>query len=225
MARISTYDLDTNVTKRDKVIGTDSTGLVTKNFELLDIAKVANKEITIAGQLVYQFKENTNNGALTNLTDGALYSSVTRIRLSGVDFPGHNVQDFLQEYNGKRIIIVDIDDKNKYGIFDVTAISEDEDNLGHYFLDLDFQSGNGTLTLDNNFLVAIYVKESADAFYTHAQGQASSTWEIEHNLNKFPSVTVVLSTGQKGYADVSYTDENNLTITFAGDETGKAYLN
>ena len=52
MARISTYALDTNVTKNDKVIGTDSAGSVTKNFRLTDIAGITNQEITVAGQLV-----------------------------------------------------------------------------------------------------------------------------------------------------------------------------
>ena len=36
---------------------------------------------------------------------------------------------------------------------------------------------------------------------------------------------MVLSTGQKGYGDVIYIDENNLTITFASAESGKAYIN
>lgn len=38
MARISTYQRDTVVTKNDKVIGTDSSGSITKNFKLEDIA-------------------------------------------------------------------------------------------------------------------------------------------------------------------------------------------
>ena len=57
MARISTYVLDTNVTKDDKVIGTDSAGSITKNFRLTDVAGIANQEITVAGQLVYQFRQ------------------------------------------------------------------------------------------------------------------------------------------------------------------------
>jgi hypothetical protein len=44
-------------------------------------------------------------------------------------------------------------------------------------------------------------------------------------MNKFPAATIVLSTGQKGYGDVTYVDNNNLTISFAGDESGKVYLN
>jgi hypothetical protein len=37
MARISTYQKDLTVSKFDKVIGTDSSGSVTKNFTLEDI--------------------------------------------------------------------------------------------------------------------------------------------------------------------------------------------
>ena len=66
MARISTYALDTNVTKNDKVIGTDSAGLVTKNFSLTDISAIANQEITVAGQLTYQFKTSISEGSLTD---------------------------------------------------------------------------------------------------------------------------------------------------------------
>jgi hypothetical protein len=35
---------------------------------------------------------------------------------------------------------------------------------------------------------------------------------------------MVLSTGQQGFGDVTFIDENNLT-TFAGAESGKAYIN
>jgi len=54
---------------------------------------------------------------------------------------------------------------------------------------------------------------------------ASVTWTVQHNLDKFPSCTMVLSTGQQGYGDVNFIDENNLTITFSGAVSGKAYIN
>jgi hypothetical protein len=57
------------------------------------------------------------------------------------------------------------------------------------------------------------------------QAVASATWTVQHNLNKFPSCTMVLGTGQQGYGDVTFIDENNLTITFASAESGKAYIN
>ena len=69
------------------------------------------------------------------------------------------------------------------------------------------------------------VAASNDKFYSESIDNAINPWSINHNLNKFPSVTVVLSSGQKGYGDVTYVDNNNLTITFAGDESGKVYIN
>jgi len=57
------------------------------------------------------------------------------------------------------------------------------------------------------------------------QAVASATWTVQHNLNKFPSCTMVLGTGQQGYGDVTFIDENNLTITFSGAVSGKAYIN
>lgn len=222
MARISTYALDTNVTKNDKVIGTDSAGSVTKNFRLTDVAGIANQEITVAGQLVYQFKQNITEGSLTDLSDGTAFSNVSGFRLSEVDIPGHNVENFLQEYEKKRIIVVDIDDKNKYGIYDVEDIIEDTNNPNYYFFTLNYHNGNGSLTLDNYFIVAMY---SQDATYRHSQSSASTQWTVNHNLNKFPSVTVTLSTGQQGIADINYTDKNNLTINFSAAKSGYAYLN
>ena len=85
---------------------------------------------------------------------------------------------------------------------------------------------SATGTPDNTkFLRGDNVWARANETYTFVQAGASATWTVQHNLDKFPSVTMVLSTGQKGYGDVVYIDENNLTITFASAESGKAYMN
>jgi len=85
---------------------------------------------------------------------------------------------------------------------------------------------SATGTPDNTkFLRGDNVWARANETYTFVQATASATWTVQHNLDKFPSVTMVLSTGQKGYGDIVYIDENNLTITFASAESGKAYMN
>jgi hypothetical protein len=61
--------------------------------------------------------------------------------------------------------------------------------------------------------------------YIHNQQQSTSSWEIEHNLNRFPSVEVVDSAGSVVIGNIIYVDENNITITFSAPFTGKAYLN
>ena len=85
---------------------------------------------------------------------------------------------------------------------------------------------SATGTPDNTtFLRGDNVWARANETYTFVQASASATWTVQHNLDKFHSVTMALSTGQKGYGDIVYIDENNLTITFASAESGKAYMN
>ena len=64
-----------------------------------------------------------------------------------------------------------------------------------------------------------------DPSYTFEQMTAESVWTIVHNLNRFPSVTVVDSAGSVAVGDVQYTTVNSLTITFSAAFSGKAYLN
>ena len=66
---------------------------------------------------------------------------------------------------------------------------------------------------------------SGQTTYVHTQSVTSSTWDIEHNLERFPSVEVVDSAGSVVVGGIQYVDENNITITFSAPFTGKAYLN
>lgn len=66
---------------------------------------------------------------------------------------------------------------------------------------------------------------NADKTFVFEQGIASDTWEITHNLNKYPSVTVVDSAGNEVIAEVVYTDTNNCVVTMTAAFKGKAYLN
>tara|TARA_R110002020_G_scaffold205751_2_gene410423 strand:- start:1813 stop:2163 length:351 start_codon:yes stop_codon:yes gene_type:complete len=67
-----------------------------------------------------------------------------------------------------------------------------------------------------------------DQTYTHNQssyGGASTSWTITHNLNKFPSVTVIDTANSVIIGQIEYNSENQLTITFKSATNGKAYLN
>ena len=61
--------------------------------------------------------------------------------------------------------------------------------------------------------------------YIHEQGVASSEWVINHNLNKFPSVTVVDSADNEIIVGVRYVDANTCIIDLTSPFKGKAYLN
>lgn len=53
---------------------------------------------------------------------------------------------------------------------------------------------------------------------------ASTTWTINHNLQRNPSVTLTDSTGRVMLADVTYLNINTVTVEFAYATAGYAYL-
>ena len=66
---------------------------------------------------------------------------------------------------------------------------------------------------------------SPHSTYTHTQASPSSVWVVTHNLNCFPSVTVVDSAGSVVFGEVEYISASVVRITFAAAFGGKAYLN
>ena len=63
-----------------------------------------------------------------------------------------------------------------------------------------------------------------DLAYAHTQGTASATWTIVHNLDFYPNVTVVDSAGTIVEGEITYTNRNQVVLTFAASFSGKAYL-
>jgi len=64
-----------------------------------------------------------------------------------------------------------------------------------------------------------------DKHHEHSQANASTEWTIQHNLDKYPSITVVDSAENVVYGAIQYIDKNNLKIIFSAGFAGKAYLN
>lgn len=80
-----------------------------------------------------------------------------------------------------------------------------------------------TLREDINALA--FSIENAKTSHVHSQSQPSVEWNIEHGLNKYPSVAIVDSTENLVIGNVEYIDENNLKVSFTGAFSGKAYIN
>lgn len=69
------------------------------------------------------------------------------------------------------------------------------------------------------------LKIDGDKTYVHYQNVQSDTWEIQHNLDKYPSVTVVDSASNVVVGDINYIDVNNAVVTFTAPFSGKAFCN
>lgn len=64
-----------------------------------------------------------------------------------------------------------------------------------------------------------------DKSFVFNQNVASNIWLVNHNLNKFPSVSVVDSGNNVVIGEVKYIDENSLQISFSSPFSGSVYLN
>jgi hypothetical protein len=63
------------------------------------------------------------------------------------------------------------------------------------------------------------------ATFIFTQGVAATTWNITHNLGKFPSITVIDTGNTVVTGEYNYTSNINVTLTFSAGFAGKAYLN
>jgi hypothetical protein len=54
---------------------------------------------------------------------------------------------------------------------------------------------------------------------------AQSIWNISHNQNRFPSVTVVDNLGREVLADLTYLDANVVSLEFGIPMSGTAFIN
>jgi len=228
MARISSYPRDREVQDQDAWIGTESSNRVTRNFTAQAVADYLNikGKISISGQMVFKFSNvPTLQGEFTGPVDGSALTAITTVEISGTDSSGQNVVEFIQYLVNNDILISEQNELSNFGHFKITSYTALGNNL--YTLNLTNIGGNGNLELNKYYDFATFTISSGvgDKNFVFTQAVAANPWTIQHNLNKFPSCTMVLSTGQQGYGDVTFIDENNLTITFAGAESGKAYIN
>ena len=227
MARISSYPYDITVQDTDAWVGSDSVNRSTKQYTAKSVADYLNikGKISISAQMVFKYVDgNPDAGDFSGPADGSTMVSIATMQLSIADISGQDVIAFMNYLVGSNILISEQNNISTFGHFLIDSYTIS--TAGFYTLNLTALGGNGNLTnlLYYDFAVFTLSTQPAPTFIFN-QAVASATWTVNHNLSKFPSVTMVLNTGQKGYGDVTYIDDNNLTITFASAESGKAYMN
>lgn len=229
MARISSYPKDTTIQDNDAWIGTASPNRQTKNFLAIDVANYLNTKgkISISEQMVYKFEADASeagSGMFYGVADGTAFSAITSLNVYSVDAGGRNVVNFINYIVGSDVLISEQNNISSFGHYKITAYTDNKD--GFYTLALSYIGGAGSLVDQNYYDIANFVLDSAsDKNYVHTQAVPSATWNVQHNLNKFPSVTSVNNSNIKMFGEVTYVDENNLTINFSAGFSGKAYIN
>ena len=113
----------------------------------------------------------------------------------------------------------------------VSAVYKKNGNNYELMTNIDIITGNGTVTIVSSSVFEGYAllvnsaEKTEDKTFVFEQGVVSDTWQITHNLNKKPSVTVVDTADNVIYPAVQYINENSCVVTFNAATKGKAYLN
>ena len=248
MAIIYSYPTNTNILATDLVIGSSTKVVngknrnVTKNFEIGSIAEFYNEisAIAVAGQSNFFFQNNIapgrKNGSISFINGGGtntLFNNITTLRLSKFATSGNLIIDYINTLVNQAIIIAQCDDLNNFGIYKFISISPVSGQPNFVDIVLESVGAHGSILQDKFYAIAVYPgfvnpdidPNVGDKTFVYTQSVAAETWIIQHDLDKFPSVSVVNNNNVGMYGEVIYIDENNLQIEFSAGFSGKAYMN
>lgn len=233
MAKLNTYLTDTEIQDGDKWIGTDTLTGKTRNFTPTGLAGNFNAtgKIGIGGQIPYKFSTqgspSRNAGTITFAAgggNGTAFSAITDLVFSKTTNGGTLVTEYLEYLEDNVIFIYQLDNVNNFGKYSLTSLTDRTGETTFFDATLIFSEGNGSLISGKTYGI-VQGPSDVDKNFVFTQGSASNTWTINHNLEKFPSVTVVDSADNVVVGHITYTNTNSLTVSFSSSFSGKAYIN
>jgi len=92
-------------------------------------------------------------------------------------------------------------------------------------VDITVTADNENRTIILTYRDTLSIQETYKFSHIHTQTVSSSIWSITHNLNKYPSVSVVDSSNEEVIGEVQHINPNSLTVKFSAPFSGKAFLN
>jgi hypothetical protein len=241
MARISTYSNDTSVVGADKWIGSDSqSSWATKNFTAEAVAEYMNRSATQSQLLRYVYSTSGNVGRpISSISfsaggaDTVAFSTITTWMISQYAL---NVANSLTDVStwytaplvGSEILITQSDDITNWAIFQWVSTTKNVPYPTFYDIVLTYKSGNGSLTKDKDYFISLLTyntSSSTDANFTVVLDGNADTYTVDHNLNKYCSVTVTDKDGANDPTDeikcsVVYISLNRIKLDF---ETGTSF--
>jgi len=248
MAIIYSYPKNTDILSTDIVVGTSTKMVngrrknITKNFEIGAIATFFNENssIAIAGQNNFFFQNllatGRKPGSISFISGGGTgtpFNDITILRISKFATSGNVIIDYISTLVNEAIIIAQTDDLNNFGIYKFNSITPVSGNPNFYDISLTAVAAHGNILEDTFYGIAVYPgfvnphidPNVGDKTFVFTQAIASVVWNVQHDLEKFPSVSVVSDDNIQVFGEVEYVDDNNLIITFNGAFSGKAYMN
>jgi hypothetical protein len=244
MARISTYPVDQNPEGSDILLGTDASGGTdaTKNFRISDISLILINDFLANNSWTFNIDEADAEMRKAQLFFAAgggnntSWANITTLRSVLLMGNNTNAQPYLQylltndPVTGQPVVnnLIKISDRNdlsSFGVFSFTSLTAVAGKTDIYDMGLTFIKGAGSIQKKHVYGINIDPSDATDKTFEFTQGVPSTTWNIQHNLNKFPSITVIDTADTVVTGQYTYIDNNNVTLTFSAGFAGKAYLN
>lgn len=251
MARFGNFVADTDVTKTDKLLGTDVGG-ASKNYRLEDVSKFLKNTNAagIAAQFTYQFKTNTTrpDGSMSaTFSSGSTFANLTAIEVSKFIYGNDNSsENLLTLMTSKDVLIIDVENQNNFGLYTAGTPTKDSTHTNFYDISLsDVQQSNGSLINDKFYAIIVFGGGGGDknhslTFTTATFLDGSNNDQTEaldgvtyfyfdftHNLGKKPSITVTEagSPNIRAFVPIKYINDNAVRVYFTGKTNGEVYAN
>ncbi len=239
MARISTYPLDTHLVGSDYWIGSDAdSNYATKNFTIDSVAEYMNRVATQQQALRFKYTNTVprTDGCFFG-ADGATsaptvaYNTITGFTLSKFELTnlGVDISSFYSNPLGSsEVLITQCDDVSRWAVFTWLSSVQNASNPNYYDIGVAYKGGNNGLIANKDYFISLLTYAGAnDANFLYTLDGSASVYVIDHNLNKYPSVTIFDTNNANAQVEtqIAFNSLNQATLTFSLPFTGEASFN
>ena len=239
MARISTYPLDTHLVGSDYWIGSDAdSNYATKNFTIDSVAEYMNRVATQQQALRFKYTNTVprTDGCFFG-ADGATsapsvaYNTITGFTLSKFELTnlGIDISSFYSNPLGSsEVLMTQCDDVSRWAVFTWVSSVQNATNPNYYDIGVAYKGGNNGLIANKDYFISLLTYAGAnDANFLYTLDGSASVYVINHNLNKYPSVTIFDTNNANAQVEtqIAFNSLNQATLTFSLPFTGEASFN
>lgn len=237
MAKISTYPLDTHLIGTDYWIGSDAnSNYATKNFTIDSVAEYMNRVATQQQALRFKYLNTVpyTDGSFYG-ADGATaaptvaYNSITGFTLNKFELTnlGVDISSFYSSpLGGSEVLITQCDDVSRWAVFSWVSSTQNAQNTSFYDIVVAYKGGNNGLIANKDYFISLLTYAGAnDANFLYTLDGSTNVYAIDHNLNKYPAVTIFDANNAEVETQIVFNSLNRATLTFSLPFTGKASFN
>jgi hypothetical protein len=237
MAKISTYPLDTHLIGTDYWIGSDAnSNYATKNFTIDSVAEYMNRVATQQQALRFKYLNTVpyTDGSFYG-ADGATaaptvaYNSITGFTLNKFELTnlGVDISSFYSNpLGGSEVLITQCDDVSRWAVFSWISSTQNAQNTSFYDIVVAYKGGNNGLIANKDYFISLLTYAGAnDANFLYTLDGSTNVYAIDHNLNKYPAVTIFDANNAEVETQIVFNSLNRATLTFSLPFTGKASFN